>query len=76
MDAIVVKIEARTGRLAWATRTGGSAWDAAGDITVARDGSIGSSAANSSFVGVLTRGSHSPLLPWILALRMNPPKPT
>jgi hypothetical protein len=40
MDAIVVKIEARTGRLAWATRTGGSAWDAAGDITVDRDGSI------------------------------------
>jgi hypothetical protein len=40
MDAIVIKIEARTGRLAWATRTGGSAWDAAGDIAVARDGSI------------------------------------
>jgi hypothetical protein len=40
MDAVVVKIEARTGRLAWATRTGGSAWDAAGDLTVARDGSI------------------------------------
>lgn len=40
MDAVVVKVEARTGRLAWATRTGGSAWDAAGDITVARDGSI------------------------------------
>src|ERR1017187_7447006 len=40
MDAVVVKIEARTGRLVWATRTGGSAWDAAGDLEVARDGSI------------------------------------
>jgi hypothetical protein len=40
MDAVVVKIEARTGQLAWATRTGGSAWDAAGDLTVGRDGSI------------------------------------
>ena len=40
MDAVVVKIEARTGRLVWATRTGGSDWDAAGDIEVATDGSI------------------------------------
>jgi len=40
MDAVVVKIEARTGRLAWATRTGGSSWDAAGDLTVARGGPI------------------------------------
>jgi hypothetical protein len=40
MDAVVVKIEARTGRIAWATRTGGSDWDAAGDLEVAKDGSI------------------------------------
>lgn len=40
MDAVIVKIHARTGRLAWATRTGGSAWDAAGDLTITRDGSI------------------------------------
>jgi hypothetical protein len=40
MDAVVVKIEARTGRLVWATRIGGSDWDAAGDLTVTRDGSI------------------------------------
>ena len=38
MDAVVVKIEARTGRLVWATRTGGSDWDAAGDLTVTRNG--------------------------------------
>ncbi len=40
MDAVVVKIEARTGRLAWVTRTGGSDWDAAGDLEVSRDGSV------------------------------------
>jgi hypothetical protein len=40
MDAVVVKIEARTGQLAWATLTGGSSWDAAGDLTVVPDGSI------------------------------------
>jgi len=40
MDAVVVKIEPRTGRLVWATRTGGTAWDAVGDVVVARDGSI------------------------------------
>jgi hypothetical protein len=40
MDAVVVKIEARTGRLLWATRTGGSDWDAVGDIRVTSDGSI------------------------------------
>jgi hypothetical protein len=40
MDAVVVKIDARTGRLVWATRTGGSDWDAAGDLTVTPDGSI------------------------------------
>ena len=39
MDAVVVKIEARTGRIVWATRTGGSDWDAAGDLAVAKDGS-------------------------------------
>ncbi len=27
MDAVVVKINGRTGRLVWATRTGGSDWD-------------------------------------------------
>src|SRR5579872_4938159 len=32
MDAVVVKIDGRTGRLIWATRTGGSSWDAVGDI--------------------------------------------
>jgi hypothetical protein len=40
MDAVVVKIEARTGRILWATRTGGSSWDAAGDLEVAKDGSV------------------------------------
>ena len=36
MDAVVVKVEAQTGRVAWATRTGGSAWDAAGDLHVSQ----------------------------------------
>jgi hypothetical protein len=40
MDAGVLKIDGRTGRLVWATRTGGSSWDAVGDIAVTRDGSI------------------------------------
>ena len=40
MDAVVVTIEARTGRIVWATRTGGSDWDAAGDLAVAKDGSV------------------------------------
>jgi len=40
MDAVVLKIEARTGRIVWATRTGGSKWDAAGDIEVGNDGSV------------------------------------
>ena len=40
MDAVVVKIDARTGRIVWATRTGGSDWDAAGDLEVAKDGSV------------------------------------
>ncbi len=40
MDAVVVKIDARTGRLVWATRTGGSDWDAAGDLTITPNGSI------------------------------------
>jgi Beta-propeller repeat len=40
MDAVVVKIDARTGRLAWVTRFGGSDWDAVGDIVVTRDGFI------------------------------------
>jgi hypothetical protein len=40
MDAVVVKIAARTGQIVWATRTGGSGWDAAGNLMVARDGSI------------------------------------
>lgn len=40
MDAVVAKIDARTGRLLWATRVGGSNWDAVGDICLARDGSI------------------------------------
>jgi hypothetical protein len=40
MDAVVVKIEARTGSIVWATRTGGSDWDAAGDLAVAKDGSV------------------------------------
>jgi hypothetical protein len=37
MDAVVVKIDAHTGRIVWATRTGGSDWDAAGDLEVAKD---------------------------------------
>src|SRR5215471_2551730 len=40
MDAVVMKIEARTGRIAWATRTGGSRWDAAGDIEVTNNGAV------------------------------------
>jgi len=40
MDAVVVKIDAHTGRIVWATRTGGSDWDAAGDLEVAKDGSV------------------------------------
>jgi len=40
MDAVVVKIDARTGNVVWATRTGGSDWDAAGDLAVAADGSV------------------------------------
>lgn len=40
MDAVIVKIEARTGRLVWANRTGGSSWDAVGDIVTTPDGSI------------------------------------
>jgi hypothetical protein len=40
MDAVVVKIESRTGQLLWATHIGGSDWDAVGDIYVTRDGSI------------------------------------
>src|SRR6185437_11063350 len=40
MDAVIVKLEARTGRIVWATRIGGSRWDAAGDLEVAKDGSV------------------------------------
>ncbi len=40
MDAVVVKVEARTGRIVWATRVGGSRWDAAGGLEVAKDGSV------------------------------------
>lgn len=40
MDAVVVKIAGKTGHLLWATRTGGSDWDAVGDILVRADGSI------------------------------------
>jgi hypothetical protein len=40
MDAVVLKIQARTGRIVWATRTGGSSWDAAGDLEVGKDGSV------------------------------------
>src|SRR5579872_6568381 len=40
MDAVVVKMEARTGRIVWATRIGGSKWDAAGDLEVGKDGSV------------------------------------
>jgi hypothetical protein len=40
MDAVVVKIDGRTGNIVWATRTGGSDWDAAGDLEVAKDGSV------------------------------------
>src|ERR1019366_2386896 len=32
MDAVVVKIDGRTGNIVWAARTGGSDWDAAGDL--------------------------------------------
>jgi hypothetical protein len=39
MDA-VVKIDGRIGNIVWATRTGGSDWDAAGDLEVAKDGSV------------------------------------
>jgi hypothetical protein len=40
MDAVILKIAARTGRIVWATRTGGSNWDAAGDVEVGNDGSV------------------------------------
>jgi hypothetical protein len=40
MDAVIVKIAPKTGRIVWATRTGGSDWDAAGDLEVAKDGSV------------------------------------
>jgi Beta-propeller repeat len=40
MDAVILKIEGRTGRIVWATRTGGSKWDAAGDLEVGKDGSV------------------------------------
>jgi hypothetical protein len=40
MDAVVVKIDGRTGNIVWATRIGGSDWDAAGDLAVAKDGSV------------------------------------
>jgi hypothetical protein len=40
MDAVVLKIEARTGRIVWATRTGGSRWIAAGDLEVGKDRSV------------------------------------
>jgi len=40
MDAIVVKVDGRTGRLLWATRIGGSAWDALGDLAIAPDHSV------------------------------------
>src|SRR6516164_6560015 len=32
MDAVVLKIDGRTGKLLWATRTGGSDWDGAGEL--------------------------------------------
>jgi len=65
MDAVVVKIEARTGRLVWATRTGGSAWDAAGDLSVARDGSI--------FVLGSTRSADFPTTPDAVQRRFGGP---
>lgn len=40
MDAVVLKVAARTGKVLWATRTGGSDWDAAGGIEVGKDGSV------------------------------------
>ncbi len=38
MDAVVVKIEARRGRIVRATRVGGGKWDAAGDLEIGKDG--------------------------------------
>ena len=40
MDAVVVKIKAGAGRIEWATRIGGSGWDAAGSIEVTRTGAV------------------------------------
>ncbi len=40
MAAVVVKMEARTGRLLWATRMGGGDWAAVGDLEVTADGSV------------------------------------
>jgi len=40
MDGAVVKLDPRTGKIVWATRIGGSAWDAVGDLAVASDGSV------------------------------------
>jgi hypothetical protein len=40
MDAVVVKLAARTGRIVWATRLGGSRWNAVGEIEAGNDGSV------------------------------------
>jgi Beta-propeller repeat len=40
MDAVVLKVRARTGQIEWATRSGGTRWDAAGEIEVAEDGAV------------------------------------
>ena len=39
MDALIIKVAARTGRVVWATRTGGNLWDGGGEIEIGRDGS-------------------------------------
>lgn len=38
MDAVVVKLDARSKRVVWATRVGGRGWDAAGDVKVTKNG--------------------------------------
>jgi len=40
MDAVAVKLEARSKRVVWATQIGGKGWDAGGDVKVAKDGSV------------------------------------
>ena len=65
MDAVVVKLEARTGRVVGATRTGGSVWDGAGSLEVAPDGSV--------YVLGSTQSADSPTTPDAVQSRFGGP---